>query len=104
MEERFDIFHDFLQWNDLVNKSWPRAKTQALAAIDSDQTKAEWLEEAQGSLRSRFPRLKAVVYFDTEGRRADGSVQFCEWGIDSSPAALNSMKAMLGDPRLDPGW
>ena len=29
--EEFDLYHRFLQWNDLVNKDWPNSRTQALS-------------------------------------------------------------------------
>jgi beta-mannanase len=73
-------------------------------ADNSDQTKAEWLDDARRLLPTRFPRLKAVVYFNTEGRRADGSVQFCEWAIDSSPEAVQSMANLLNDATLTARW
>lgn len=73
-------------------------------AVNSDQTKAEWLDEARRVLQDRFPRLKAVVYFDTEGRRSNGTVQFCEWAIDSSQASVNAMRTMLLDTNLNPRW
>ncbi len=73
-------------------------------ATDSDQTKAEWLDEARRVLPTRFPRLRAVVYFDTEGRRADGSVQFCEWGIDSSSSSIDAMRRLVTDASLNPRW
>ncbi|MEM7274503.1 MAG: hypothetical protein AAF547_15565 [Actinomycetota bacterium] len=73
-------------------------------APNADQTKAEWLAEAAEVLPTRFPRLRAVVYFDTEGRRADGSVQFCEWAIDSSPEAAAAMAEVLADPELTVRW
>lgn len=73
-------------------------------ATNSDQTKAEWLDEARQILPERFPRLRAIVYFDTEGRRADGTVQFCEWGISSSQDSMSAMARMMNDPNLDPRW
>jgi beta-mannanase len=73
-------------------------------ATNSSQTKAEWLEDARQLLPTRFPRLKAVVYFDTEGRRANGTVQFCEWAIDSSQSSMNAMTNLLTDPALNAQW
>lgn len=73
-------------------------------ATNSEQTKAEWLDDARRILPTRFPRLKAVVYFDTEGRRTDGSVQFCEWAIDSSNASMSAMANLLNDRTLAAQW
>lgn len=73
-------------------------------AVDSNQTKADWLDEARRRLPERFPRLKAVIYFDAEGRRADGSVQFCRWSADSSPASAAAIGRLVNDPALDPVW
>ncbi len=73
-----------------------------LGSPTSDQTKGEWLNEATRVLPSRFPRLKAAVYFDTEGRDTNGTPQFCDWALDSSPGSMAGMRAMLNDPNLDP--
>lgn len=73
-------------------------------AANSDQTKAEWLAEAQRVLPERFPRLQALVYFDTEGRRANDTVQFCRWGLDSSQSSLNAMTRLLLDDDLRARW
>ncbi len=73
-------------------------------ATNSSQTKAGWLDEARRVLPERFPRLRAVVYFDTEGRRSDGSVQFCRWGLDSSQASLDAMTRLLLDDDLRARW
>ena len=73
-------------------------------AVNSNQTKAEWLEEATRVLPSRFPRLKATVYFDTEGRNSQGVPQFCDWALDSSQGSMNAMRDMLNAPALNPVW
>ncbi|MGH1489541.1 MAG: glycoside hydrolase family 26 protein [Acidimicrobiales bacterium] len=73
-------------------------------ASNSSQTKAEWLDDARRMLPTQFPRLRAVVYFDTEGRRADNTVQFCEWAIDSSPSSMAAMTSLLTDPVLTARW
>ncbi|MEL6983549.1 MAG: hypothetical protein AAFO29_14075, partial [Actinomycetota bacterium] len=73
-------------------------------ATNSGQTKAEWLAEAQRVLPERFPRLQALVYFDTEGRRANGTVQFCRWGLDSSQSSLDAMTRLLLDDDLRARW
>lgn len=75
-----------------------------IGSSTSDQTKAEWIAEIGEVVEERFPRLKALVYFNTEGKRPDGSIQFCEWPLDSSPSAERAMANLLTDPSLTLRW
>ena len=67
----------------------------------SSQTKGDWYREIPGLLATEFPRLKALVMFDTEQFRPDGTVQFCEWSIHSSPDALAGWISVASDPQFN---
>jgi hypothetical protein len=109
-----DVAAQFYDWLELGGPDRPSLDKPLMlgewgseendGATNSSQTKAEWLDDARRLLPTRFPRLKAVIYFNTEGRRADGTVQFCEWGLDSSPASMAAMARLLNDPVLEARW
>ncbi len=73
-------------------------------AINSTQSKAEWFDDARRDMPVNFDRIKAAVYFDTEGRRSDGSVQYCEWALDSSTDSLEAFRRLLQDPNFVASW
>jgi beta-mannanase len=52
--------------------------------------KAGWLRAAGASLKRRFPRIAAVVYFSS---RKD-----YDWWLGSSPGALAAFRAVATDP------
>lgn len=66
--------------------------------------------DANGILISKvidYRRIEAKIgrnydgNLDTEGRYRDGSVQFCEWSVESTPEALAATSEPLDLP-LDP--
>lgn len=65
------------------------------------QSKGDWFRSIPDILAEDFDRIKAIVLFDTEGARGDGTFQFCEWGIDSTPEALAGWIDLASDPRLN---
>ena len=65
----------------------------------SSQTKGDWYRAIPDTIADELPRLKALVLFDTEGRRPSGDVQFCEWSMHSSPDALAGWTEATSDPR-----
>jgi hypothetical protein len=52
--------------------------------------KAEWLAGARTALKSRLPKIAAVVYFDAD-RQYD-------WRLATSPGSLAAFKALAADP------
>lgn len=68
-------------------------------ATNSDETKGDWFRSIPSVLANSYPRIKAMVMFDTEGRDAvNVEPQFCYWGIDSSPDALQGFSDMAANP------
>ncbi len=113
--EFYDVYQPFYDWLESDGPGRPdRTKPIMLGewgteendnASNSNQTKAEWFDASrQHFINGTFPRMKAAIYFDTEGMKPDGSVKFCRWGLDSSTEALNSFRTLLTDPALTPTW
>jgi len=102
-----EVFGTFYDWLDAGGPTRPSVDKPIMVgefsteenrgAPNSDQTKAEWYREI-GDVLPELPRIKAMVMFDTEGRRPDGSVQFCEWSIASTPAALDGWRDLASLP------
>lgn len=59
--------------------------------------KAAWIEDAYSKLRTDYPDVKAVVYYDN---REEGPKGLQDWNIDSSPEALEAYVEAIGDPHF----
>lgn len=60
------------------------------ASSEMGGDKAAWITQAYADIPNRFPRVRAVVWFD-EDKETD-------WRVDSSPAALAAYRAVVTDP------
>ena len=56
--------------------------------------KASWLTEAREALKTEFPGIKAVVYFDAN--------KDYDWRVTSSPETLAAFRDMANDPWFTP--
>jgi hypothetical protein len=52
--------------------------------------KADWILDAVQIIKAKFPRLRAVVYFDA---KAD-----YDWRMNTSPSAYAAFREMATDP------
>jgi hypothetical protein len=64
------------------------------ASAEQGGDKAAWLHAARAALKSRFPDVSALVYFDTNKET--------DWSVRSSTAALNAFRALAADPYFAP--
>ncbi len=113
--EFYDVYLPFYQWLETDGPGRPATDKPIMLgewgteendnAENSDQSKGEWIDGARHHFANQtFPRIKAAVYFDTEGVRADGSIQFCRWALDSSSSSLDSFRNLMADSSLEPSW
>ena len=56
--------------------------------------KARWLTETREALKTQFPAIKAVVYFDAN--------KDYDWRVTSSPETLAAFRDMANDPWFTP--
>lgn len=56
-----------------------------LASTEKDGNKALWITEAIHALEKKFPRIKAVIWFDVNKE--------CDWRIASSPESLEAFRS-----------
>ena len=59
--------------------------------------KPAWIKELQASLKTSFPKIKALVYFDTVD-----AANKVDWTITSSDAALQAFVGLANDPYFNP--
>jgi len=64
------------------------------AAAESGGSKAKWIGDIVPTLKSRFPDVKALVWFDVEKER--------DWRARSSGNAEAAFRALAGDAYLAP--
>ena len=55
--------------------------------------KARWVDDARQSIKSDFPLIKAVVYFNAN--------QDYDWRMNTSESAYRAFKDMADDPWFD---
>ncbi len=59
--------------------------------------KPAWIKDLQSTLKSSFPLIKALVYFDTID-----TANKVDWTMNSSAAALQAFAGLAGDPYFNP--
>jgi endoglucanase len=64
------------------------------SSCDLGGDKGQWIAGASSSIKSQFPALKAVVWFDSNRN--------CNWRVDSSQSSLDAYRAMGADPYFNP--
>lgn len=65
-----------------------------MASTEVGGDKAKWIDEIIPTLRTRYPLIKGVVWFDINKET--------DWRISSSPAAESSFIRMAKDPYFNP--
>jgi hypothetical protein len=92
-----DEVEPWYQWAQTEHPSKPLALAEWGSKEDpaDPQRKAQWFAEALEALRTRYPAIKAVVYFD-EQKVEDDTVN--DWRIDTSAESLEGFAAIARDP------
>jgi hypothetical protein len=88
-------FHDVFA--DVYPKLAAKGKPILIGEMASDETggdKAAWIDGIVPTLKSDFPLIKGLVWFDIEKEE--------HWPIDSSSASLAAYKAFAADPYTNP--
>jgi hypothetical protein len=83
-----DIFSGFYAWASLKNKKIMVGEFGVQER--SGDEKARWVEDAKTTIKTEFPRIKAVVYFNTDGDY--------DWRMNTSASAYRAFKDMARDP------
>jgi hypothetical protein len=83
-----DIFSGFYAWASPRNKKIMVGEFGVQERSSDD--KARWVEAARHTIKTEFPLLKAVVYFNANGDY--------DWRMNTSPSAYRAFKDMANDP------
>jgi len=86
------IYRDFYDW------ALPHGKPLMVGEFGAQERgpgdKAQWLTEAREALKTEFPGIKAVLYFDAN--------KDYDWRVTSSPETLAAFRDMANDPWFTP--
>ena len=86
-----DIFRGFYSWASSQKK---RIMVGEFGVQERNpDEKARWVDDARQSIKSDFPLIKAVVYFDAN--------QDYDWRMNTSESAYRAFKDMADDPWFD---
>jgi len=67
------------------------------ASVEASGDKAEWITDAYTAMRTEYPEVKAVVYYDN---REEGVKGMQDWNVDSSPESLAAYQDAIEDPHF----
>ena len=86
------IYRDFYDWGTAHKK--PLMVGEFGAQERATGEKAQWLTEAREALKTKFPGIKAVLYFDAN--------KDYDWRVTSSAETLAAFRDMANDPWFTP--
>ena len=87
------VFKNFYNWASTKNK--PLMIGEFGAIESSPNQKAQWINDARTALKTKFPKIKAIVYYD-EDRHEDNTVY--DWRLDSSASTYAAWNNLAKDP------
>lgn len=89
------IFEPFYNWG------LPTGKPMLIGEYGTDEgtpgAKALWFRQADHEIKTQFPALRAVVYFNSNS----GHVNYLNWRVTSSKSSLAAFKAFAKDPYFE---
>jgi len=92
-----DLFPDFYRFGLAHHKRMMVGETGAQESTAG--RKATWISRLARALRTRYPRIKAVVYFDAIGSSNGGGTY--NWRLDTSQSALDAWVRLSHAPWLN---
>ncbi|HUZ55969.1 MAG TPA: glycosyl hydrolase [Streptosporangiaceae bacterium] len=91
-----EIFGPFYSWGLPTGK--PMLIGEFGAVEGSPGVKAGWFRQADRQIKTEFPALRAVVYFNSDHLNFG---QYFNWRVTSSKSALEGFKAFANDPYFE---
>ena len=88
-----EIFTPFYEWVLSVGK--PMLIGEFGTVEGAPGAKAAWFTQAERTMRTQFPGIRAVVYFESDHQN---SARYFNWSVTSSPSALAAFRAFAHDP------
>ena len=106
---------DGYNWGDATNGKWrsfstifgpwyswaaPKTKPLMIGEIGSLEgtwgQKAQWISDMGTQLKSAYPEIKALVYFDSKATSYSGGIY--DWRLDSTVPSFEAWRALGADP------
>ena len=87
------IFLPFYQWG--LSTSKPMLVGEFGTVEGAPGGKAAWFTQADRALRTQFPAIRAVVYFES---RHQNFGQYFDWRVTTSRSSLAAFRAFAHDP------
>jgi beta-mannanase len=98
--DKVQPFYDWLRANGHADKPFMLGEYGSDEPLAGQPSKGSWFTRARDAMNgagtggiSRFPNLKALVYFDSDHTSSSG----CAWHINSSESSLAGFRAMGAD-------
>ena len=88
-----EIFGSFYLWASKQHK--PIMVGEYGAQEDTEGRKADWIRDVANSVKSTFPLIRALVYFNAD--------QDYDWRIDTTTASYEAFREMANDPWFNSG-
>jgi len=86
-----DIFPAFYNWATKTGK--PIVISEWGSVEGAKGAKAQWFKNAQAQIKWRYPKIRALVYFDTIAQ----TPKVINWRVDTSSSSYAAFKAMALD-------
>ncbi len=88
-----EIFGSFYLWASKQHK--PIMVGEYGVQEDTEGRKADWIRDVANSVKSTFPKIRALVYFNAN--------QDYDWRIDTSTGSYEAFREMANDPWFNSG-
>jgi hypothetical protein len=87
------IFSPFYRWG--LSAAKPMLVAEFGTVEGAPGAKAAWFAQADRVLKTRFPAIRAVIYFESDHQNFG---QYFDWRVTTSPSALAAFRTFAQDP------
>jgi hypothetical protein len=93
------IFQPFYDWAATMTKPIMIAENGVMEDPAVAGRKAAWIADSQQRLKTQFPLIQAVLYFDTQVTKSGFTFT---WPVDTTQSSYNAYRTMANDPYFMP--
>jgi Glycosyl hydrolase family 26 len=93
------IFQPFYDWAQTMSKPIMIAENGVMEDPAIAGRKAAWITDSQQLLKTQYPLIQAILYFDTQVTKSGFTFT---WPVDTTQSSYNAYKAMANDPYFNP--
>ena len=89
-----DVFASFYSWGAAKNKPLLIGETGTQEGLSGQ--KKQWILDMGTTIKTNYPRIKALVYFDADASSYSGG--WYDWRLDTSWGSFDAWKTLGNDP------